>query len=679
MNSFVWAVTKTISPVAGQPGSRGGRRISIRARLIGGFLIVVALLLVVFGFAYNGLSAMGAAAEHLFEETDHADRLMEIKALVANEWQFYTDYSLTHNDEALGEAQALARQVIVETAELLLIVTAEEAVEINDFLGKHAIFGENGGYIAELYVGGDWYGGNIAKTRWNYAGTVMLAAFDGMQATSTQSMAAAMASADSAESSAITITIIIAVIAALVAVGLGFFLSQQISKGVSTIASALKDIAQGDLSAKVSVSSKDEIGDMADSYTEMQGYLQGMAGAAESIAGGDLTVTVQPKSEKDSLGNAFSEMLTNLTTLIGQVRGVADNVSTASEQLSKASEQAGQATQQIASTSQQVARGAGEQSTSLQQTTEGMEQLARAVDQIAQGSQEQSKGVERTVAAVNQVSTSVSQVAENASAAAEGSQNAAEAAQKGATMAQQTVEGMGKIKSAMDIASSRVTELGERSDEIGKIVATIDDIAAQTNLLALNAAIEAARAGEQGRGFAVVADEVRRLAERSSGATKEIADLISGIQQGVTEAVKAMEDGTSEVDGGYKLATDAGESLNEILETVSSVGKQVEQIAGAAQELSGLSAEMVTLTDGVSSVVEENTAATEEMSASSAEVSKSIESVAGVSQQNSAATQQVSASAEEMSAQVEEVVASSQSLAEMSAELQKNVAQFKLN
>ncbi len=231
----------------------------------------------------------------------------------------------------------------------------------------------------------------------------------------------------------------------------------------------------------------------------------------------------------------------------------------------------------------------------------------------------------------------------------------------------------------MGIASKSVTDLGEQSNEIGKIVATIDDIAAQTNLLALNAAIEAARAGEQGRGFAVVADEVRKLAERSSGATKEIADLIEGIQKGVGEAVNAMEDGNKEVDDGYKLATDAGESLADILKTVQEVRAQVGKISAAAEGLNTLSTEMVKVTDGVSSVVQENTAAAEEMSASSDQVSKSIESVAGVSEENSAATQQVSASAEEMSAQVEEVVANAQSLAQMSDELKKSVSAFKMN
>lgn len=654
-------------------------KMTIKTKLIGGFLIVVMMLLVVFGVAYNGLNTLGDSTDKIMEEAQHADHVMEIKALVANQWQFYTDYSLTHNEEALEEAQALGREISAEAEDLRLLMTAEEEIDLNAFLESHRLFVKDGEKMAEVYVGGDWEGGNELMGVWDDSGATMMVALGAMEAISAQSMVASREDAKSAQSSAITISIIVAVIAALVAVGLGFWLSTGISRGINSMLKAAQGIAKGDVDQTIDVKSKDEIGDMAGAFTDMIVYMKGMAGAAEKMAEGDFTVEVAPKSEKDALGNAFSKMIASLSKLIGQVRGVAGNLSEASDQLSKAAEQAGQATQQIASTSQQVAKGAGEQSTSLQQTTEGIEQLAKAIEQISQGSQEQAKGVEKTVIAVNQVSASVSQVAENAKTAADGSQQASESARKGAGMAQQTVEGMEKIRTTMGVASSRVTELGERSNEIGKIVATIDDIAAQTNLLALNAAIEAARAGEQGRGFAVVADEVRKLAERSSGATKEIADLITGIQSGVTEAVKAMEEGNKEVDSGYQLAADAGESLNEILKTVNEVGKQVNEIAEAAGDLSKISTEMVKITDGVSSAVEQNTAATEEMSANSGQVSKSIESVAGVAEESSAASQQVSAAAQEMSAQVEEVVANAQSLSQMSEELKQNVALFKLN
>jgi len=615
-------------------------KMNIKTKLIGGFLIVVALLLAVFGISFNGLNTVGNAADTILGEADHADHVMEIKALVANEWQFYTDYSLTHNEEALGEAQALGREIAAEAEDLRLLMTAEEARDLDQFLTAHQGFVQDGEAMAALYVSGDWDGGNELMGVWDASGAAMLSSLGDMEALSTQSMEAAMVNADSAQSSATMMTIVIAVIAALVAVGLGFFLSTSISKGVNIINRALKQIADGDLTAEVNVTSSDEIGEM---------------------------------------GKSCTEMIASLRQLIGSVTKVAGSVAGASEQLSKAAEQAGQATQQVASTSQQVAKGAGEQSTTLQQATQGMEQLSKAIDQVSSGAQEQSKGIERNVEIVNQVSAAVNQVATNAQGAAEGSKNASQSAQKGAEMASQTVEGMGKVRDTMGVASAKVTGLGERSEEIGKIVATIDDIAAQTNLLALNAAIEAARAGEQGRGFAVVADEVRKLAERSSGATKEIADLITGIQTGVTEAMKAMEDGNKEVDNGYKLATDAGESLDDILKQAEEVGKQVEQISGAAEQLSASSTEMVKVTDGISSVVEQNTAATEQMAASSGQVSKAFESVSGVSEENSAAAQEVSAAAQEMSAQVEEIVASSQQLAEMSEELKKNVALFKLN
>jgi len=472
---------------------------------------------------------------------------------------------------------------------------------------------------------------------------------------------------------------IIVLVSCIVAILIiAFFISRMIANPLIEMVPVAAGVAEGDLDQKIDVKSKDEVGLVGRAFSNVIDYMKEMAGAAQKIADGDLTANVEPKSEKDALGNAFSSMTNNLRGLIGQVTENSTQLASASEQLATAANQAGEASQQVASTSQQMARSAQDQSSSAQESSTGVAQLSQVVTQIASGAQEQASGVQKAVKAIGEVSTASEQVAGNAAAASEGSQSAAEAARNGADLAKQTVQGMEKIRNTVDVASERLTELGARSAEIGKIVAVIDDIAAQTNLLALNAAIEAARAGEQGRGFAVVSDEVRKLAERTATATKEIADLITNVQKGVEQAVKAMEEGQGEVQSGYKLAGEAGDALDTILQAAANVNEQIGQISAKAQQVSASTSELVQVIDSVGSVTEQNTASTEQMSASATQVSKSIESVAGVAEENSAATQQVSASAEEMSAQVEEIIASSDSLKKMAEELQRGVKQFKL-
>jgi methyl-accepting chemotaxis protein len=468
----------------------------------------------------------------------------------------------------------------------------------------------------------------------------------------------------------------------LVIIALSIFiaiaLAGSIAKPLRQITAVAGRLSEGDISDLITMNRKDEIGLLGNAFAKMIDYQREVSDVADQLANGDLTASISAKSEKDRLGNSFVKMLESLRDAMEQVANNSSALDRSAENLSQITSQASQATGQIATTIQQVASSTTEQAVSVNKTASAIEQMSLAISGVAKGAQEQSSSVLKVSNATEQMNKAIQQVADNAAAVSVDSNAASEAARIGAATIEQTLSGMQSIRQKVSVSADKVEEMGRRSEEIGKILETIEDISSQTNLLALNAAIEAARAGEAGKGFAVVADEVRKLAERSSLATQDISGLINGILSSVADAVKAMVDGTQEVEKGVENANQAGSVLAEILSAAEAVKKQAALAGEASQQMKLVSEELVSAVDSVSAVVEENTASTEEMAASSAEVSSAIESIASISQENSAAIEEVSATTEEVSAQVDEVTEAAQKLSEMSRALHSVVSRFKL-
>jgi len=243
------------------------------------------------------------------------------------------------------------------------------------------------------------------------------------------------------------------------------------------------------------------------------------------------------------------------------------------------------------------------------------EQMAAAAGRNTEGTRQQNGQVSQVAAAMQQMAATVAEVSSNSGQAAGNARRAADIAREGGGMVNEVLARMSSIADSVRAAAERIDGLGQRSDQIGKIVAVIEDIASQTNLLALNAAIEAARAGEHGRGFAVVAGEVRNLAERTTSATKEIAETIRAVQEETATAVAQMDAGTKLVEQGVADTSKAGKALKEIIGAAEQVGDMVAQIATAANEQTSAVAEINQGVAHISEIAQQSEATAQESSA----------------------------------------------------------------
>lgn len=304
----------------------------------------------------------------------------------------------------------------------------------------------------------------------------------------------------------------------------------------------------------------------------------------QTMISGDLTQTISARrnNEISTIIRAAGTLQANMRDIIGQILQTSEQVATASRQ------------------------------------------LHQNANQIAAGSENVAAQTHTAAVASEEMAVTSSEIARNCLQAAESSNRASGSARAGAEVVRQTTGGMDRIASRVKDAATTVEQLGSRSDQIGQIVGTIEDIADQTNLLALNAAIEAARAGEQGRGFAVVADEVRALAERTTRATREIGEMIRAIQNDTKDAVSAIEDGVAEVEKGAGHSVKSGEALEEILAQVNEVTMQIGHIATAAEQQTSTTGEISSNIQKITQVFQQN----------ARDVSETAQAAATLSQQS---------------------------------------------
>ncbi|MFA6959046.1 MAG: methyl-accepting chemotaxis protein [Thermoanaerobaculia bacterium] len=437
---------------------------------------------------------------------------------------------------------------------------------------------------------------------------------------------------DSEANAAFSKLFLINIAVALGALAIAMFLASIVAK--LTVAPILQVIEQagqvagGDLTRRAEITSRDEVGVLGHSFNTMAGNLEKTLakirqsqGKLKSVADtvGSRSQTVIDRVEQQ--GTVLDEAYSSIDKLNGGIRKISENV----EALSASSEETSSSILEMVASMEEVTRHTDTLFESVEETASATHEMVSSITEVDQNVDFLKNFVTETSASMVEMSASIGQVERSASRSHELAMNVTEAAESGMKAVRETMEGMEQIRKSVHDANGVVSRLGDRSAEIGKILNVIDDIAEQTNLLALNASILAAQAGEHGKGFSVVAAEIRDLSERTATSTKEIGSLIHAVQEEVQNALDSMSAGARSVEGGVMLANDAGKALNRILDSAQKSLQMGREIAGAMKEQAKGSETVAKSIERVQDMVKQINAATNQQAMGSDHILKAVE------------------------------------------------------
>jgi methyl-accepting chemotaxis protein len=417
-----------------------------------------------------------------------------------------------------------------------------------------------------------------------------------------------------------------------------------------------------------------------DSIASLQVSLASLASGIREVSQGDFTknIAVSDAALQD-LAIALNKLIFGIRGFLGQLHGSAGKLGSAGGDLQSTASTALAVIEGAAVAQGQLDEGIQEQSKIVDEATTKVAALSEAIGSIAAAAEEQTRSLDETALSVSNMASSIEQVAAQVDSLSSISTETSRTAERGGTAIGTIVDGMHTIRSTINELAEDISPLGSNSDQIGDIVKVIDRIAEQTNLLALNAAIEAARAGEHGRGFAVVASEIRKLADGSVQATKEIAAHITSTQAVITEVVTAMERLTERVEESVSSTGSASGALQDIVSAVLTANQQIGEISSVARAMSANSYEVIRSIEEITRSVSVNMQATQSMTRQSDEVNKAFSDIASISQQNASSVEVLTYVNKEVTDAAQRMLTSVEQMNDLAKQIDTRLGEFKVN